>query len=90
MVDIRGAASHQDRLAAYHAALRALKPGVHMLIVHPGYLDEELRAAITGPVTTAAQRDSDRRVFLAPETRQLIRELGIQLVGWQDVVRGQR
>lgn len=86
----RGAATHEERRAAYHAALRSLTPGVHMIIVHPGYLDEELKAAITGTVTTATQRDSDRRVFLEPETRQLIRSLGIQLVGWQDVAPAKR
>jgi hypothetical protein len=57
-----------------------------MMILHPGYLDEELKGA-TG---SAPQRDWDRRIFLEPETRQLMRELGIRLVGWQDVAPPRR
>ncbi len=77
----RGTKTYEERRAAYHDALRSLKPGVHMMILHPGYLDEELR----GATASAAQRDWDRRIFLEPETRELIRKLGIRLVGWQDV-----
>jgi len=31
------------------------------------------------------QRDLDYRIFSDPETVKLIRELGIQLVGWKNV-----
>lgn len=77
----RGTKTYEERRAAYHAALRSLGPGVHMMILHPGYLDEELKAA----TAAAAQRDWDRRIFMEPETRELMRKLGIKLVGWQDV-----
>ncbi|MEK7752126.1 MAG: polysaccharide deacetylase family protein [Acidobacteriota bacterium] len=70
-----------QRKARYHQALRNLKPGVHMLILHPAALGDETRAA-TG---TAVQRDLDYRIFSDPETVKLIRDLGIQLVGWKDV-----
>ncbi|MCC6536100.1 MAG: polysaccharide deacetylase family protein [Bryobacterales bacterium] len=77
----RGVAAEAARRAAYHAALRALKPGVTMMILHPAVLDEELRA-VTGSHT---QRNGDYRIFLEAETRELMRALGIQLVGWRDV-----
>lgn len=77
----RGVANETARRAAYHAALRALKPGVTMMILHPAVLDEELRA-VTG---SHVQRNGDYRIFLEPETRDLMRSLGIQLVGWRDV-----
>lgn len=71
----------EGRRKAYHEALRSLQPGVTQLILHPGILNDELKAA-TG---SAANRDADYRIFLEPETRALIKELGIELVGWQDV-----
>ena len=80
----RGAKTHEERRAAYHAALRALTPGVHMIILHPGFEDPELKGATAG----AAQREADYRIFLEPETRELIRRLGIRLAGWQDVAPG--
>ena len=76
-----GAADPEKRKAAYNAALRGLRPGVHQIILHPAALGPELRAA-TG---TAVQRDLDYRIFSDPSTVQLIRDLGIQLVGWKDV-----
>jgi hypothetical protein len=82
----RGTTTYEQRREAYHKALRSLPAGVHMMILHPGYLDEELKGA-TG---SAPQRDWDRRIFLEPETRQLMRELGIRLVGWQDVAPSRR
>jgi len=82
----RGTKTYEQRRAAYHAALRALGPGVHMMIVHPGRDDEELRAATSG----APDREGDYRIFLEPQTRELIRQLGIRLVGWQDVAPAAR
>jgi chitin disaccharide deacetylase len=69
------------RRKAYHQTLRNLKPGVTQLILHPGILNDELSAA-TG---SAGNRDADYRVFLEPETKALMKELDIELVGWQDV-----
>lgn len=76
-----GTSDPEKRKAAYHAALRRLKPGVHQIILHPAALDPELRAA----TASAVQRDLDYRIFSDPSTVQLIRELGIKLVGWKDV-----
>jgi hypothetical protein len=74
------------RRKAYHETLRNLKPGITQLILHPGIFNDELRAA-TG---SARNRDADYRVFLEPETRKLMKELGIELVGWQDVAPSKR
>jgi hypothetical protein len=76
-----GTKTYEERRAAYHKALKALGPGVHMMILHPGVLDEELKSA----TASAPNRDADRRIFLEPETRKLIKDLGIELTGWQDV-----
>jgi chitin disaccharide deacetylase len=76
----------EGRRKAYHETLRNLKPGITQLILHPGILNDELSAA-TG---SAANRDTDYRVFLEPETRALMKELDIELVGWQDVAPAKR
>jgi predicted glycoside hydrolase/deacetylase ChbG (UPF0249 family) len=76
----KGTKTYEERRAAYHKALRSLTPGVHQIIIHPGVLDEELKSA----TSSAANRDADRRIFLDPETRKLIKDLGIELIGWQD------
>lgn len=69
------------RRKAYLETLRSLEPGITMMILHPGLLDEELKAA-TG---RAGDRDADYRIFLEEGTQRLMKELGIELVGWQDV-----
>jgi predicted glycoside hydrolase/deacetylase ChbG (UPF0249 family) len=69
------------RRQAYLETLRSLQPGVTQIILHPGLLDAELKAA-TG---RAADRDADYRIFQEEATQRLMKELGIELVGWQDV-----
>lgn len=70
------------RRKATYDTLRSIGPGVTMLILHPGHLDAELSAA----TSRAPKRDADYRIFLEDETQRLMKELGIQLVGFQDVV----
>ncbi len=71
------------RRKAYMETLRSLEPGVTMMIIHPGLLDSELKAA-TG---RASDRDADYRIFLEEETQRLMKELDIELVGFQDVAQ---
>lgn len=75
------AKTFEARLAAYHRVIRALPPGVSMMIVHLGRLDPELAAA----TNSAAQREGDYLVCKDISTVALLKELGIQLVGWKDV-----
>ena len=74
------------RRKAYHETLRTLRPGVTQIILHPGILNDELRSA-TG---SAANRDADYRIFLEAETKALIKELDIEMVGWQDIAPARR
>ena len=71
----------EAKKASYHAALRKLEPGINEIIVHLGMDDDELRS-ITDRYML---RYNDYRVFTDPETRQLIDELQIKLVGWRDI-----
>jgi predicted glycoside hydrolase/deacetylase ChbG (UPF0249 family) len=77
----RGIREYGPRKEAYWQALRELKPGVTMLIIHPAILSEETTAT-TG---TAIQRDGDYRIFKDEATQRLMRDLNIKLTGWQDV-----
>ena len=77
---------HDQRRARYIDAIRSLKPGVTELIIHCGIDNEELRG-ITG---SSARRDSDRRVFLEPELRDLLRELDVTVISWKQLREQQR
>lgn len=76
-----GAKTFEDRKAAYWKTLRELPPGQTMMIIHPAVLDPELKAM----TNSAADRDGDYRIFMDPATRQVIKDAGIQLIGWRDV-----
>ena len=63
--------------------LRALTPGVHVLVTHPGVAGSELES-LTGPDSVpyrwaAEYRLSDLEVLTDPEVRELVDELGITL-----------
>jgi hypothetical protein len=71
----------EEAMAAYKKTLSGLKPGVTMMIIHPGRFDPELRAA----TSSAWRRNADFEIFMKPEMQKFMKEKGIELVGWQDV-----
>jgi len=75
--------TYEEKKASYHNALRNLKPGVNQIIVHLGMDDDELKN-ITGSYMA---RYYDYKVFTDPETRKLIDDLNIKLIGWKDMSR---
>jgi chitin disaccharide deacetylase len=70
----------------YFSTLRALKPGLNVLLVHPGFDDEELRA-ITGDCRPygAAWRQRDFEIVMGTEFQSALRENEIQLVNWRTI-----
>jgi predicted glycoside hydrolase/deacetylase ChbG (UPF0249 family) len=70
---------HEQRKQRYIETLRQLAPGVSEIIIHCGYDDPELRAI----TSSAALRDSDRRVFLDPDVKAVIEAEGIELITWK-------
>ena len=65
----------------YRRQLRALPPGVSILIIHAGFADDELKS-ITG---SANERDHDRRLLTSAKMRRTIERLGIKLTGWREI-----
>ena len=70
----------------YLSTLRELKPGLNVLLVHPGFDDEELRA-ITGDCRPygAAWRQRDFEIVMGTEFQSALRENEIQLVNWRTI-----
>jgi len=76
-----------ERIAGFYSSmLKQLQPGVWELLIHPAVLSDELKA-ITG---SAEVRAAEYAWVTAPETRQLIDELGIKLVGYRELLELQR
>lgn len=74
-----GGETHEERRESYIETIRSLPPGVSQLIIHCGYLDDELRAV----THSAERRDGDRRIFTDPEIERILAEEGIQLLNWR-------
>ena len=73
--------SYEARKAAYHHALRNLAPGVTQIIVHLSTDAPEIRHIMNW----WQRRHDEFRIFTDAETRQLIDDLGIHLIGWREM-----
>jgi predicted glycoside hydrolase/deacetylase ChbG (UPF0249 family) len=70
----------------YAAALRCLRPGITEILVHVGYDNDELSAAIGSSGHWAAQwRQRDFDFFTGEECRRLLEENAVQLVTWREL-----
>jgi chitin disaccharide deacetylase len=66
--------------------IRALKPGLTEILCHPALARDELKSCARDPF----QREADFRYFTAEETRQLIADEGVELVGYRKLRDVQR
>jgi hypothetical protein len=72
----------------YLAALKNLKPGVTEFVIHPGYDDEELRAATRERSSWgAAWRQRDFDFFTSDKFRQVLAQEKIRLITWRELSR---
>ena len=72
----------------YLAALKNLKPGVTEFVIHPGFDDEELKAATRERATWgAAWRQRDYDFFTSEQFRQTLAQEKIKLVTWRELGR---
>src|SRR6266576_1647478 len=72
----------------YLTALKNLKPGVTEFVVHPGYDDEELRAATRERSTWgSAWRQRDLDFFTSNQFREILVQENIKLITWRELAR---
>jgi hopanoid biosynthesis associated protein HpnK len=62
-----------------------LDEGIHELMCHPGYVDEDLKRT---PTRLHSQRERELQLLTGAEVRSLIREAGIVLASYRDLVEG--
>ena len=72
----------------YLTALKNLKPGVTEFVVHPGYDDDELRAATRErPTWGSAWRQRDFDFFTSDQFREMLDQQKIKLITWRELAR---
>jgi len=72
----------------YLTALKNLQPGVTEFVIHPGFDDEELRAATRErPTWGAAWRQRDYDFFTSEEFRQALQRENIKVITWRELAR---
>ena len=72
----------------YLTALKNLKPGVSEFVIHPGFDDEELRAATRERSTWgSAWRQRDYDFFTSDQFRDILAQQKIKLITWRELAR---
>jgi predicted glycoside hydrolase/deacetylase ChbG (UPF0249 family) len=72
----------------YLTALKNLKPGVTEFVIHPGFDDEELRAATRERSTWgSAWRQRDYDFFTSDQFRETLVHEHIKLITWRELAR---
>ena len=72
----------------YRTALENLKPGVTEFVIHPGFDDEELRAATKERSTWgSAWRQRDYDFFTSEQFREILAQRDIKLITWRELAR---
>jgi predicted glycoside hydrolase/deacetylase ChbG (UPF0249 family) len=70
----------------YLTALKNLQPGVTEFVIHPGFDDEELRAATKERATWgAAWRQRDYDFFTSNQFREILAQQKIKLITWREL-----
>jgi chitin disaccharide deacetylase len=72
----------------YLSALKNLQPGVTEFVIHPGFDDEELRAATRERATWgSAWRQRDFDFFTSDQFRQILAQENVKLITWRELVK---
>ena len=72
----------------YLTALKNLQPGVTEFVIHPGFDDEELRAATRERSTWGSSwRQRDYDFFTSDQFRQTLAQEHIKLITWRELAR---
>jgi chitin disaccharide deacetylase len=72
----------------YLTALKNLKPGVTEFVIHPGFDDDELRAATRERSTWgSAWRQRDYDFFTSDQFREILAQQNLKLITWRELAR---
>jgi predicted glycoside hydrolase/deacetylase ChbG (UPF0249 family) len=72
----------------YLTALKNLEPGVTEFVIHPGFDDDELRAATRERSTWgSAWRQRDYDFFTSDQFREILAQQKIKLITWRELAR---
>jgi predicted glycoside hydrolase/deacetylase ChbG (UPF0249 family) len=77
----------QNRLGNfYQNTLETLQPGLHMILIHPAYDDEEMQGlTLDHPNFGSAWRQVDTDFFTSAQCAQILKDRNIQLVSWGEL-----
>lgn len=80
-------ADYQSGTEAFYAnALQNLKPGVHIVLIHLAFDDEEMNAVTAGHDTYHAPwRQADYDFFTSEKAKEIIAKAHIKLIRWSDI-----
>jgi len=82
----KGTDSSEQREAALIEILKNLKPGLWLLIEHPGMDTPELRAiGHLGYEHVANDRDGVTKAFTSKKVKEIIERKGIELISYRDL-----
>jgi len=72
----------------YTQTLKSLKPGITVLLVHPGYDTPELQAITTDNIDCCADwRQQDFDFFSSDTCSQILQDEGVQMVTWRSLAQ---
>jgi len=78
--------NQQQKLERLKTVLKELKPGRYLTVSHPAYDNEETKNVNhIGYENVGADREAETKVLTHPEIAALIEELGIEVIGYDDL-----
>ncbi len=70
----------------YRETIESLEPGLHMILIHPAYDDEEMQEITRDhPNFGSEWRQIDTDFFSSDECKKLLKKKGIRLINWTEI-----
>lgn len=83
---LQGSQRDRDFAEVYSEAIRNLKPGISIIIIHLGHDDDELRGICHNhPDYGSAWRQRDFDFFTSSACEQVLKENNVRLVTWREI-----
>jgi predicted glycoside hydrolase/deacetylase ChbG (UPF0249 family) len=72
--------------AFYRKTIENLNPGLHMILIHPAFDDQEMKAITREhPNFGSAWRQIDADFFSSQDCKTLLKEKGVRMINWTDI-----